>query len=107
MSGDHDHMVVPGMAPPRRTAHRVTLTPGTCVLFYTDGLIERPGHERGRDIDIGAAHAVAVLAQDGERPLPELLELSADDVGGTDPDDDIALLAIRVPLIRYQHTRTP
>ncbi|MDX3659677.1 SpoIIE family protein phosphatase [Streptomyces sp. ID05-26A] len=95
--GGHDLMIFPGMAPPQRTTHRVTLTPGTCVLFYSDGLIERPGHDRARDIDVGAAHVISVVAQHGERPLPELLDLLADDVGGIGPDDDIALLAIRVP----------
>lgn len=91
--GGHDIMLFPGMAPQQRNSHRITLTPGTCVLFYTDGLIE----QFDRDIDTGTANAITVLTRHGTRPLPELLEVLADEVGGTRPDDDIAMLVVRVP----------
>ncbi|WP_439657589.1 GAF domain-containing SpoIIE family protein phosphatase [Lentzea sp. HUAS TT2] len=91
--GGHDIMLFPGMAPARRTTHRVRLTPGTCVLFHTDGLIE----QLDRDIDSGTAKAITVLTRHGTRPLPDLLELLVDEVGGRHPDDDIAVLVVRVP----------
>ncbi|HEX7308530.1 GAF domain-containing SpoIIE family protein phosphatase [Lentzea sp.] len=91
--GGHDIMFFPGLAPSRRTTHQVTLAPGSCVLFHTDGLVEKPH----RDFDVETARAIAVLAEHGDRPLQELLELLADDVGGTHPGDDIALLVVRVP----------
>ena len=95
--GGHGIMLFPGMAPSQRATYQVTLTPGTCVLFYTDGLIEKPDRDRGRDIDTGTEQAIAVLGRHGLRPLPELLELLTAGVGGADGDDDIALLVVRVP----------
>lgn len=101
--GGHDIMLYPGLAPSRRTTHEITLAPGSCVLFYTDGLVETSGH--GRDVDLGTAQAIAVLDQYGTRPLPELLDLLTDEVGGQEPDDDIALLVVRVPSRLYGQGR--
>ncbi|MBB3050242.1 anti-sigma regulatory factor (Ser/Thr protein kinase) [Prauserella isguenensis] len=84
-----DPPVGAGLVPrPRRTT-AVDVEPGTAVLFYTDGLVER----RNRPLDDGLA-----LLRDVVRSGPT--EALCSDVMlrmvGTDPtDDDIALLAIR------------
>ena len=75
-----------------RHDHMVTLHPGDTVVFYTDGLVE----QRGMALDDGIAWAVRELGRLGGEPLDRL----CDDLlaGMTGPiDDDVALLAVRVP----------
>ena len=72
-----------------RTDHQATLLPGTTVLLYTDGLIER----RDASIDDGLhwlVHAVQDLAG---LPLEQLCDRLLSQVG--DVGDDVALLAVR------------
>ncbi|WP_346267910.1 SpoIIE family protein phosphatase [Streptomyces sp. SID4948] len=77
---------------PREDQHTV-LEPGSTLLLYTDGLVER----RGRSIDAAIARAARLLAEAaGTLPLPELLEHLADSVSPGDSDDDVVLLALRV-----------
>ncbi|GAA1237589.1 hypothetical protein GCM10009676_22550 [Prauserella halophila] len=73
---------------PRRTTV-VDVAPGTTVLFYTDGLVER----RHRPLDDGLALLRDVVESGPAEPLCSNVMLR---LVGTDPtDDDIALLAIR------------
>ena len=69
-----------------------TLDPGDTVLLYSDGLIERRGH----DIDEDFARLLDAIPLDGERPAG----LVDDVLGLLHPsglhDDDIAVLAITV-----------
>ena len=76
-----------------RHDHTVTLRPGDTVLFYTDGLVE----QRGVALDDGTAKVVEELRRLGGEPLDRVCdELLA---GMTSPiEDDVALLAVRVPL---------
>jgi serine phosphatase RsbU (regulator of sigma subunit) len=75
-----------------RTERLVTLDRGTTVLLYTDGLIER----RDADLDTGLERLREALADLAGRPLQELCdELLARLVDGR-PDDDVALVAIRL-----------
>lgn len=69
-----------------------SLPPGTTVLFYTDGLIERSD----RDVDASLA-ALAELA-DAHRHLPlnEFVQALADH-HPSDGHDDMAVLAVRTP----------
>ncbi|MFB7461788.1 PP2C family protein-serine/threonine phosphatase [Streptomyces sp. NPDC056188] len=80
--------VQPGLP---RPDHRHPLPPESTLLLFTDGLIER----RDRDIDAGlrdlADHAAA-LASD---PLDALCDALLGHQDGY--DDDVALLALRVP----------
>ncbi|MEU1734719.1 SpoIIE family protein phosphatase [Streptosporangium sp. NPDC020145] len=90
----HDVLFYPGLGHPPRTDHRMDLVPGSTLLLYTDGLVDRPG----RDVEQAIGTTRALLAAHGERPLPELLETLADEMAGPKADDDVAMLAVRVPL---------
>lgn len=70
----------------------VELPPGSTLLFYTDGLIER----RDRDLDAMLAELRQAVAGLGERPLDALCdELLAR--FAAQPSDDVCLLAVRLP----------
>jgi anti-anti-sigma factor len=78
---------------PRRPPYLGATTriePGTCLLLYTDGLIER----RGQVIDEGLGHLAATAAQlRGQAPATVLDGLLAAALPDTGPADDIALIA--------------
>jgi serine phosphatase RsbU (regulator of sigma subunit)/PAS domain-containing protein len=76
----------------RREESVVTLDRGSTVLLFTDGLIER----RDADLDAGMARLREALRELADRPLPELLdEVLHRLVDGT-PEDDVALVAVRL-----------
>jgi serine phosphatase RsbU (regulator of sigma subunit) len=82
-----------GVAPDaRRSDNEVTLRPGDTVVFYTDGLVER----RGAVLDDGMAWLVGELRVLGREPLDRLCDELLAELGGR-VDDDVALLAVRVP----------
>ncbi|MET7289594.1 SpoIIE family protein phosphatase [Streptomyces sp. NPDC005573] len=66
---------------------------GATLLLYTDGLVER---RPGNDIDSGTRCAATLLDEGAGTPLHDLLTKIADRVAGAAPDDDVALLALRV-----------
>jgi serine phosphatase RsbU (regulator of sigma subunit) len=73
-----------------RVEHAVVLPPGSTLLLYTDGLVER----RGASLDDGVAWLSAELAGLRELPLEEL----CDRLLAVLPEalqDDVALLALR------------
>ncbi|WP_089305935.1 SpoIIE family protein phosphatase [Geodermatophilus pulveris] len=73
-----------------RPSTTLELPPGTTLLAYTDGLIERPG----TDLDEGIAELVGRLAAARAGAGPR--ELCAAAVAGSiDGRDDVALLAVR------------
>lgn len=75
-----------------RAVHRRLLTPGSLLLLYTDGLVER----RGEDLHDGICRLAEVLEQNRHASLDDvadsLLALSAGP-----REDDAALLALRLP----------
>ncbi|MFE1882783.1 PP2C family protein-serine/threonine phosphatase [Streptomyces diastatochromogenes] len=75
-----------------RFTHEHPLPPGSTLLLFTDGLVER----RNRDIDTGLTALAGHAARLATAPLPQLC---ADLVAGHDQafDDDVALLALRIP----------
>ncbi|HEX8496540.1 MAG TPA: SpoIIE family protein phosphatase [Actinomycetales bacterium] len=81
--------VVPGTD---RHDHEVDLPPGSTVLLYTDGLVER----RGEDLEVGIARLATLLDELAHLPLEQLcdgiLERSLPADGA---EDDVALLALR------------
>jgi CheY-like chemotaxis protein len=69
---------------------RLTVPPGATLVLYTDGLVER----RGENIDRGLA-ALARVAAVVDGDLDELCDRLLAEVGPAEPDDDIAVLALR------------
>jgi light-regulated signal transduction histidine kinase (bacteriophytochrome) len=80
-----------GVDPTRpRTEQEVLLPPGSTLLLYTDGLVER----RDQVFDDGVALLAGALAELHGRPVPELCD---DLLGRLLPDraeDDVALVAL-------------
>ena len=73
----------------------VTLAPGDSLILYTDGVTES---RRGRDL-FGEERLVEVIAraprEDPEALLDAILAAALDHAGG-EPQDDIALMALRL-----------
>jgi serine phosphatase RsbU (regulator of sigma subunit) len=73
---------------PRITAE-VVLQPGSTLLAYTDGLVER----RSEDLDIGLARLRQALTE-GPADVDDLVDHLLDTLG--DSEDDVAVLALAV-----------
>jgi serine phosphatase RsbU (regulator of sigma subunit)/anti-sigma regulatory factor (Ser/Thr protein kinase) len=72
---------------------RLALEPGSTLLAYTDGLVER----RGASIDDGIEVLRALLVEHAERPARSACDAILNSVLATSPaDDDMALLLVRV-----------
>ena len=71
-----------------RPESEVVLAPGSTLLLYTDGLIER----RNEDLDEGIARAVEVLLDGRVLPPGELAALLTKRLLADAPDDDVAIL---------------
>ncbi|MGY1608871.1 MULTISPECIES: SpoIIE family protein phosphatase [unclassified Geodermatophilus] len=92
LAGDRADMLL-GVDPARgRRESVVRLDRGATVLLYTDGLVER----RDEDLDAGQARLVETLAGLSDRPLPELCDLLVERMVDGRPDDDVALVAVRL-----------
>jgi serine phosphatase RsbU (regulator of sigma subunit) len=77
-----------------RTSYRgetVEFEPGSTLLFYTDGLVER----RGKDID-DCVSALTTLDLDPRRPLEMLLDTVLSRFLPQGAEDDVAVLAARL-----------
>ncbi|MFB6598221.1 SpoIIE family protein phosphatase [Streptomyces diastaticus] len=89
----HDMMLYPGLDEGWHE-HRQPLPPGSTLLLYTDGLVER----RGEDIEAGVERLGAFLTEGADLPLERLTGELTHRMAGEEPGDDVALLALRVPL---------
>ena len=76
----------------RRTGHVVTLQRDTTVLLYTDGLIER----RNSDLEEGMDRLRSAVRELADRGLEELCDGVIDRLVEGRPDDDVALVAVRL-----------
>jgi GAF domain-containing protein len=76
----------------RRRESVVTLDRGSTVLLYTDGLIER----RDADLDAGLIRLRDTLVELADRPLDELLDEVIERLVHGRPEDDVALVAVRL-----------
>jgi serine phosphatase RsbU (regulator of sigma subunit) len=91
--GTH-HLI--GALPPGQTPRgeaAAVLPAGSVLLLYTDGLVET----RTRSFDDGIALLSAALADlDTDLTAPQIVDALVDAMVGTDPEDDVALLAIHI-----------
>ncbi|MEW9551929.1 SpoIIE family protein phosphatase [Nonomuraea sp. NPDC050783] len=78
---------------PERTDAVAELPPRSVLLFYTDGLIESRAHILDKGMTRLRRHAASLV----HRPLEVLCDVLLDRVRPADNDDDVALLALRVP----------
>src|SRR3954470_10447733 len=69
-----------------------TLPAGSTVLLFTDGLVER----RDADLDAGSARLRTVAAELASLPLQELCDELVERLVRGRPEDDVALVAIRL-----------
>jgi serine phosphatase RsbU (regulator of sigma subunit) len=70
----------------------IDLPPGTTVLLYTDGLVER----RGSSLDEGMARLAGHLRELAGAPLDRLCDAVLERILDGTPQDDVALVAVRV-----------
>lgn len=74
-----------------RTDRRTTIAPGSVLLLYTDGLVER----RDEDITDGLDRLVAAAGRHHALPVGDLLDAVLADLVPEQLGDDVALLAVR------------
>jgi len=74
-----------------RVDHSCQVPPGSTLLLYTDGLIER----RDADLDAGTEALCQVLEAEGDRELEDLLDVGLRQLVGAGHSDDVAVLAVR------------
>ena len=70
----------------------VTLDRGATVLLYTDGLVER----RDSDLDAGVLRLRETLSELAHLPLEQLLDEVLERLVDGRPEDDVALVAVRL-----------
>jgi serine phosphatase RsbU (regulator of sigma subunit) len=75
-----------------RREHETTLISGSTVLLYTDGLVER----RDAHLDDGLDRLVDVVTELADTNLDELVDGVLERMVQGQPDDDVALVAIRL-----------
>jgi serine phosphatase RsbU (regulator of sigma subunit) len=68
-----------------------TMPPGSTLIAYTDGLVER----RGEDIDIGLQRLADAADRFRDEPVSDLLTSVLATLRGSGGHDDIAMLALR------------
>jgi serine phosphatase RsbU (regulator of sigma subunit) len=76
-----------------RPERDVALAPGSTLLLYTDGLVER----RDEDLDEGMGRAVTAVVEGRHLTPDALAELLTDQLLSDAPDDDVAFLLYRSP----------
>ncbi|MFB7784810.1 SpoIIE family protein phosphatase [Streptomyces vinaceus] len=94
---EHDVLLHRSLGPFDRTEHQRPLYPGSTLLLYTDGLVER----RRRDMDAAVAQLISLLARHGRRPLDEPLRRIRKRLADPAPDDDVVLLSVRTPAVAH------
>jgi PAS domain S-box-containing protein len=80
-----DHLV-------ERAEHVVELPAGSTVVLFTDGLVER----RHEDLDTGLDRLRGLVVELAHAPLDELCDQVVERLVHGRPDDDVALVAVRL-----------
>jgi len=94
----HQILLWPGIKDYVRVDQQRILRPGSTILLYTDGLVERRRQGIDPAIDRVRAMLAAWTASNASAsPLDELLAEIVSQIAGSPSDDDIALLAVRIP----------
>lgn len=88
----HGILLGTGARAPRPDATAL-LPPGSTLVLYTDGLIEEPGHSLDEGLNRLRQHAAALA----HRPLAAFTDQLLRRVRPARNDDDVALLALRIP----------
>jgi serine phosphatase RsbU (regulator of sigma subunit) len=78
-----------------RSTVNVTLPPGSTLLVYTDGLVER----RDRSLDDGLARFRAAAAALADQPVDQVCDELLTRLAA-EPDDDVCLLSVRIPNVK-------
>ncbi len=87
-----DNDILLGAAPhATRHDHTQLAPPGSTLILYTDGLIET----RTADLDHGQERLLDSLRAHHQLAPDALLDAVLDDMIGPQPDDDVAILAVR------------
>jgi serine phosphatase RsbU (regulator of sigma subunit) len=76
----------------RRTESEALLEPGSTLLLYTDGLVER----RDQVFDVGVERLAGELVAVRDRPLEEACDELIDRMLPEGAEDDVALVAVRL-----------
>ncbi|NEY33976.1 SpoIIE family protein phosphatase [Streptomyces sp. PRKS01-65] len=93
LTGGHGILLGTGVGASRPDA-TVLIPAGSTLVLYTDGLIEAPGHTLDTGLQRLRQHAAALA----HRPLPSFTDRLLSRVRPAGNDDDVALLALRVPV---------
>jgi signal transduction histidine kinase/DNA-binding response OmpR family regulator len=76
---------------PRAQAGQAPFPPGSLLLLYTDGLVER----RRESLDVGLARLTQVVGEHWNLPLRRLKQAVFSHLVGHGAEDDVALVAVR------------
>ena len=90
-----DNDLLLGLDPATRRAEQVAFVePGATLILYTDGLVER----RGRDVDEGIEALIDLVraTAPGAADVEDLCDRLLDGMVDGTPEDDVALLAVRL-----------
>ncbi|MER6347714.1 SpoIIE family protein phosphatase [Streptomyces sp. NPDC001595] len=101
LTAGHGILLGTGVRGRPRSDATVSLRPGSILLLYTDGLVEEPGHTLDKGLNRLSRHAAALA----RRPLATFTDQLLRRVRPAGNDDDVALLALRVPARAGSPTR--
>ncbi|WP_329286287.1 SpoIIE family protein phosphatase [Streptomyces sp. NBC_00691] len=90
----HDQLMHPQLPPRPRTSHSRLLPPGSVLFLYTDGLVEKRHEDTEENVERLAR--LLTTAPVGV-PLDTLLRSLRDAAAPAPTEDDVAMLAVRVP----------
>ena len=91
LTGEPDLLLGIPLTLPRNNSH-ADLASGDTLVLYTDGLIQKPG----RRLADGQQRLMTSAEGFHTLPLPELLDRVLRDLVTDAPDDDCAVLAVRL-----------